>query len=65
MTFEIDVPGQKPFIGPAHTADAGGSVTSSYTPLASDPPGTYQIKAVGTRGTRAQTSLAIVRASSG
>src|SRR5258708_184329 len=62
MTFEIDVPGQKPFVGPAHTAGTDGSVTSSYMPQSGDPPGTYQVKAVGARGTRAQTSVVIVAA---
>jgi hypothetical protein len=65
MTFEIDVPGQKPFIGPAHTAAADGSVTSSYMPQTGDPPGAYQVKAVGAKGTRAQTTLVIAAASSG
>jgi hypothetical protein len=57
MTFEVDIPGRPPFVGPAHTADPGGRVSATYTPLANDPPGTYRIKAVGSRGTRAQSTM--------
>lgn len=59
MTFEVDIPGHNPFIGPSHTADPQGVVTSTYVPLAGDPPGTYQIKAVGNQGTRAQATVAV------
>jgi hypothetical protein len=59
MTFEIDVPTRAPFIGPSHTADAQGTVTTTYTPLAGDPAGTYTIKAVGNEGTKAQSTLMV------
>ena len=61
MTFEIDIPGQHPFVGPAHTAGADGTVTSAYQPLPADPPGTYQLKAVGSQGTRASATLTVTK----
>lgn len=60
LTFEIDIPGRPRFVGPSHTAGPDGRVASTYTPLTGDPPGTYQIKAVGSRGTRASASLVVV-----
>ena len=60
MTFEIDIPGRTRFVGPSHTAGPDGRVTSTYTPLTGDPPGTYQVKAVGSRGTRASATLVVV-----
>lgn len=62
MTFEIDIPNRIPFVGPSHTADPQGTVTSTYTPLTGDPPGTYTIKAVGNEGTKAQTTLMVTGA---
>ena len=59
MTFEIDRPGHPRFVGPSHSADQTGAVTSIYTPQNGDPPGTYVIKAVGSQGTRAQANLAV------
>lgn len=59
MTFEIDIPSHPRFVGPSHTAAPDGTVTSTYTPLKGDPPGTYQIKAVGSLGTRAETALIV------
>ncbi len=65
MTFEIDVPAQRPFVGPPHTAGPDGTVTSSYQSQQTDPAGTYRLKAVGARGTRAQTTLAVTAVPSG
>ncbi len=59
MTFEIDIPAHPRFVGPSHAAAPDGTVTSTYTPLKGDPPGVYQIKAVGSLGTRAQTALTV------
>ncbi len=59
MTFEIDLPNKSRFVGPSHTADPQGTVTSTYMPLSGDPPGLYQVMAVGNQGTRAQTSLTV------
>jgi hypothetical protein len=63
MTFEIDIPKHPKFVGPSHKAGADGRVSTTYTPLNGDPPGTYQIKAVGSRGTRAQGQLNVVAGS--
>jgi hypothetical protein len=60
MTFEIDIPKHPRFVGPSHLAGADGRVTSTYTPLNGDPPGTYLVKAVGSRGTRAQGHLDVL-----
>jgi hypothetical protein len=59
MTFEVDIPGRPPFIGPSHVADAQGLVASTYVPLAGDPPGAYMVKAVGNQGTKAQATLTV------
>ena len=59
LTFEIDPPKGRPFIGPAHTAAPDGSATGTYTPQGGDPPGTYTLKATGDRGTRASASLVV------
>jgi len=59
MTFEVDPPNRKRFVGPSHTAGPDGRVTSIYTPQAGDPPGSYQVKAVGSRGTRATANLVV------
>jgi hypothetical protein len=59
MTFEIDIPGRAKFVGPSHTAAPDGTVSSTYKPQTGDPPGTYQLKAVGSQGTRAQATLLI------
>ena len=59
MTFEIDPPKGKPFIGPPHTAGPDGAVTSTFTPQSGDTPGTYKLKATGDHGTRATTTLVI------
>jgi hypothetical protein len=60
MTFEIDIPKSPKFVGPSHTAGLDGTVTSAYTPLTGDPPGVYVVKAVGSRGTRAEGRLTVV-----
>ena len=60
MTFEIDVPGQPKFVGPRHDAGPDGKVTSTYTPQANNPPGTYKIKAVGSQSTRAEGRVTVV-----
>lgn len=60
MTFEIDLPNHTRYVGPSHVAGADGSVTSSYTPLKGDPAGDYQVKAVGSRGTRATAHITVV-----
>jgi hypothetical protein len=59
MTFEVDVPNRPRFVGPSHTADPGGAVSSKYTPQNGDPPGTYVVKAVGSQGTRAQGQIVV------
>ncbi len=59
LTFEIDIPTHRPFIGPSHTADPSGTVMSTYVPLAGDPPGTYTIKAAGNEGTKAQATVTV------
>jgi hypothetical protein len=59
MTFEIDPPKGRPFIGPPHTAGPDGTVTSTYTPQPADPPGTYKLMATGAQGTRATSSLTV------
>jgi hypothetical protein len=59
MTFEVDPPNHKRFVGPSHTAGPDGRVTSVYTPQTGDPPGTYVVKAVGSRGTRASGQLVV------
>ena len=59
MTFEIDVPGKAPFIGPSHTADPQGTVSTTYVPLTGDPAGVYKILAVGNQGTRAEGSVMV------
>lgn len=59
MTFEIDSPTKTKFVGPSHTADAQGVVTSTYVPLSGDAPGVYTVLAVGNQGTHAQASLTV------
>jgi hypothetical protein len=59
MTFEIDPPKGKPFIGPPHTAGPDGTVSSTYTPQAGDQPGTYKLKATGNQSTRASATLVV------
>jgi hypothetical protein len=59
MTFEIDGPNKIHFVGPSHTADPQGSVSSTYVPQTSDPPGVYTVLAVGNEGTKAQGSLTV------
>ena len=59
MTFEVDPPNKKRFIGPSHTAGPDGKVVSTYIPQPGAPPGTYLVRAVGSRGTRAQAHLAV------
>jgi hypothetical protein len=59
MTFEIELPNKAHFVGPSHTADAQGTVTSTYVPQPGDPPGIYTILGVGNEGTRAQGSLTL------
>lgn len=60
MTFEIDIPRHPRFVGPPHTAGPDGKVTSTYMPAADDPAGSYRIKAVGSRGTRAEATLVVM-----
>jgi hypothetical protein len=59
MTFEIDAPNQPRFVGPSHIAGADGKVTSTYTAQPGARAGNYLVKAVGSRGTRAQSNLSI------
>jgi hypothetical protein len=59
MTFEIDAPKQPRFVGPSHLAGADGRVTSTYTSQRSAPAGTYVVKAIGSRSTRAKSHLSI------
>lgn len=59
LTFEIDTPNHQRFVGPSHAAAADGHAAGAYTPQATDPPGTYQVKATGDRGTHATGSLVI------
>lgn len=59
MTFEIDAPNKTRFVGPSHMADANGMVSSTYIPQTGDPPGVYQVIAVGNEGTRAQATLMV------
>ncbi|MDQ1401072.1 MAG: hypothetical protein QOJ52_242 [Acidimicrobiaceae bacterium] len=61
MTFEIDSPppSKTRFIGPSHTADQQGAVSSTFVPQSGDAPGVYQVLAVGNQGTRAQGTLTI------
>jgi len=63
MTFEIDIPHKPRFVGPPHTADPDGKVTGMYTPQAGNPLGTYTVKAVGARGTRAEAPVTVVAGS--
>jgi hypothetical protein len=62
MTFEVDPPNHKRFVGPSHTAGPDGKVVSVYTPQPGDPPGSYLVKATGSRGTRAQSHVDITAA---
>jgi hypothetical protein len=61
LTFEIDAPppSKSRFVGPSHTADPQGAVTSTYVPQSGDPPGVYKVLAVGNQGTRAEGTLTI------
>jgi len=59
MTFEVDPPKGRPFIGPSHTAGPDGIVTSTYTPQTGDTPGNYKLKATGDQGTRATATLVV------
>jgi hypothetical protein len=59
MTFEIDGPHKIRFVGPSHTADPQGTVSSNYVPQSGDPAGVYTVLAVGNEGTRAQGSITI------
>jgi hypothetical protein len=65
MTFEIDPPNKTRFVGPAHTAGADGKVSSTYTPSTVNPPGTYTVKAVGVRGTRATAQFTVTSGGAG
>ena len=62
MTFEIDVSKQERFVGPSHVAGPDGKVTATYTPQPRNPSGTYAVKAVGARGTRAEGKLTVAGA---
>jgi hypothetical protein len=59
MTFEIDAPKQPRYVGPSHLAGPDGKVASTYTPQPGAPAGTYVVKAIGSRGTRAENKLSI------
>src|SRR4051794_18534877 len=60
MTFEIDIKGQPPFVGPHHAAGPDGKVTTQYTPQPGNPAGAYTVKAVGAGGTRATGKLTVL-----
>ena len=59
MTFEVALPNHTRVVGPSHTAGPTGQVSSTYTPQSGDPTGTYTVRAVGSRGTRAQAQLTV------
>ena len=59
VTFQIDPPNHHRFVGPPHTAGPDGTLSATYTPLPGDPPGRYNVQAVGARGTRARGQLRI------
>jgi hypothetical protein len=59
MTFEIDPPNKTKFIGPRHNAEQDGKVSTTYTPSASNPSGTYTVKAVGAQGTHATATFTV------
>ncbi|HEX3426669.1 MAG TPA: hypothetical protein VHT30_11095 [Acidimicrobiales bacterium] len=59
LTFEIDVPNKTKFVGPSHTANPQGMVSSTYVPQTGDPSGVYTVIAAGNEGTRAQANLTV------
>lgn len=59
MTFEIDSPTKVKFVGPSHTADAQGMVSTTYIPQSGDQPGVYTVLAVGNQGTKAQGTITV------
>lgn len=59
MTFEIDVPNKTKFVGPSHTVNPQGTVSSTYVPQTGDPTGVYTVIAAGNEGTRAQATLTV------
>ena len=59
MTFEIDLPDKTHFVGPPHSAGADGKVSTTYRPLLTNPPGVYNVRAVGSLGTLAKATVAV------
>lgn len=58
VTFEIQTP-TGTFKGPPHTAGPDGTVNTTYSPNATDPPGSYQVVAHGDQGTNAIAALVV------
>jgi LysM repeat protein len=59
VTFEVDAPNGKKFTGPPHPVGADGSVSASYFTQQVDPPGSYNVIAIGNQGTSAQASFRV------
>jgi len=58
VTFVIDSPTAS-FTGPAHSAPADGTVTTTYSVAVDAPLGTYTVTAKGDRGTTAQATFVV------
>jgi LysM repeat protein len=62
ITFKITRPNASTFTGRSHLADSDGTVKTTYTIGATDPPGTYTVTASGDQGTSAQATFEVVPA---
>ena len=62
ITFKIQRPNGTTFTGRSHLADDNGTVKTTYTLSATDPPGTYTVTASGDQGTSAQATFEVVAA---
>ncbi len=60
VRFQIDRP-TGPFIGPAHSTNEDGDVSTSYQLGIADPEGVYTVTAAGDQGTSVQTTFEVVR----
>ncbi len=63
VTFEVRS-STHTFTGPPHQASADGTVTATYNAGASDPTGTFEVRATGKKSTSARTSFTVSSKSS-
>lgn len=62
VKFEIDFPNAHKFTGPPHLVGPDGTTSTNYTVTAGNPPGDYVVKALGDKGTMAQSDFKVTGA---